>query len=64
MKRDEAPDIAEARAVGRVCGACGGLLAHEDAWRCPWVKCRAWLRGTTDEPAQLARTEYDERSAA
>lgn len=26
------------------CGACKRRLAARDAWRCPWVACRAWLR--------------------
>ena len=28
------------------CGACGRRLQHADAWRCPYVTCRTWLRGT------------------
>lgn len=55
--RDEAPEVADTRATevkGHPhCGACGGRLQHLDQWRCPYVRCRKWLRGTTDEPAVL-----------
>lgn len=49
---DVQPDHRDARARELhgypVCGACGGTLAHKDQVRCPYVACRAWLRGALD----------------
>jgi hypothetical protein len=33
------------------CSRCGGELQHLDAYRCPWVACRAVLRPTQPEGA-------------
>jgi hypothetical protein len=53
MRNDPQPDHADARAVVARgvarCGACGRVLQHEAQYRCPYVACRAWLRGTSDD---------------
>lgn len=58
---DTTPEHATVKATVRkgspFCGTCGRLLPHRDAWRCPYVNCRVWLRGldtlTRDERAKL-----------
>lgn len=28
------------------CGGCNRRVQQDDQWRCPYVGCQAWLRGT------------------
>jgi hypothetical protein len=46
------PGHATAHVVNRyshpTCSECQRKVKDWDQWRCPWVSCRAWLRGTLD----------------
>jgi hypothetical protein len=64
---DFQPEHAEARPVRRrgrpCCGACGRLLQHHDQHRCPWLACRAWLRGSIED-AERERQRGEQRDLA
>lgn len=41
-----------------ICGACRRRLQHDKQWRCPYVRCRAWLRGLQDLADELQEVEH------
>lgn len=49
---DKPPTKPEAKVFMRgrfpFCGGCSRPIQREDQWRCPYVGCRVWLRGTEE----------------
>lgn len=41
------------------CSACGKPVGAKDQWRCPYLACRSWLRGTGDVLDEALRPDKD-----
>lgn len=60
---DDPPEHREARVRLQrgypYCSACNRRLGTKHAWRCPYVDCETWLRGTLDPDPFPKRKKED-----
>lgn len=63
-RRDEAPEyptghVYNTRGFNQCSGCHKTLPARNDLWRCPWVGCRVWFRGTAGAPTSPTKDERE-----